>query len=389
MRFPIPAIALAATAALSLALPVRAADPYTFHSMLSLTGRAAFIGKAEQTTLETIQAYVNAHGGIRGRQIAFAIQDDQSTPATGVQIQNQFNSDKVPIVLGPTFTQVCSAVAPLVETKGPVSYCFSPGIHPKPDTYVFSSGVGSHEMADAIARWARLKGWTKIAIISSTDASGQDFEEGLNLALARSENKGVELVAREHFATTDLSVTAQITRIKAAAPQMAIAWTAGTAFGTLLQGFHDVGVTVPIVGGNGNMIVEQLRQYKAFLPRELYFPGQLGLARQHSSNARVNELEKVFFDGLARANAKPSIPSLQDYDPVLLVMDAYRALGFDATPDQLRGWIARQRNWVGINGVYNFAKWPQRGIGDEACVIDRFDATSEEWVPASKPGGYV
>ena len=47
-------------------------------------------------------------------------------------------------------------------------------------------------------------------MITSTDASGQDGERGVDAALADPANKDMTLVTREHYAAADLSVAAQI-----------------------------------------------------------------------------------------------------------------------------------------------------------------------------------
>jgi branched-chain amino acid transport system substrate-binding protein len=278
---------------------------------------------------------------------------------------------------------------PIVRDNGPTMYCYTPGVHPTPGTYVFSSLIGARDLALAMVRWSRLKGWTRIAVISSTDSSGQDFEHGLDTALAAPENASVRVVDREHFAPADLSADAQITRIKAADPQVTFAWATGSPFGTVLHAIHDVGLEVPIIGGNGNMIVPQLVQYGSFLPRELYFPGVRGLAQSGTRAGPIRDKQAIYFSGLAKAGAKVSVPSNQAWDATWLVLDGYRKLGFDATANQFRDYLHGTRGWVGIEGVYDFSDPEQRGVTVQTCVIDRYAADREEFVPVSAPGGFL
>lgn len=383
------AFALAACLLISVvsSRPSVAAEPYEINVLLSLTGSAAFIGKEEQTSLGIIERLVNQSGGVRGRPIKFVIGDDQSSPQVGVQLANAIIAKRVPIVLGPTFTSVCNAVLPLIRENGPVMYCLSPGIHPVAGGYAFSATVGSSDMALVIAHFMRDHGWNRVAIISSTDASGQDFEKGFDAALALPENKSLQLVAREHFATSDVSVNAQMARIKAANPRGMIGWTAGTGFGTVLHGYHDVGLDVPIVGGNGNMIFAQLAQYSGFIPKELYFPGVLGMSIAQTPKGAVRDKQAIYFREYAKINAKPDFPSNAAWDAPWLVIEAFKKLGFEATPQQFRDFIRGQRNWVGINGVYNFTDPEQRGIGPMGDAIFRYDPEQQAFIPASKPGG--
>src|SRR6185437_9026225 len=126
----------------------------------------------------------------------------------------------------PNLVAMCNAVTPLVKS-GPVMYCLSPGIHPPAGSFAFTSSVSTIDLSRALLRYFRGRGWTRIALMTSTDASGQDAERGIDGNLALPENKGVKVVAREHFNTTDVSVAAQIENIKAAKPQAFIAWSTG------------------------------------------------------------------------------------------------------------------------------------------------------------------
>jgi branched-chain amino acid transport system substrate-binding protein len=369
--------------------PASGADPVDLPAILSLSGPAAFIGGEQQKTLAAIEREVNAHGGIRGRQIHFVVQDDQSSPAIGVQLVNALAAKKVPAIFGPTTSGVCSAVYPIVRDNGPVIYCYAPGIHPAPGSYAFSATVGSRDVATVIARWVRLKGWTKVAIISSTDASGQDFERGFDAALAEPDNATLKLVAREHFAVSDLTVAAQLARIKTAQPQVLIAWTAGTGFGTVMHAVKDAGLNVPIVGGNGNMIPQQLAQYADFLPADVYFPGGRGMSAEGTGAGPVRDKQTAYFNAMKAAGIKVSFPNFAAWDATYLMLDAYSDLGFDITAQQMRDSIRGRHGWVGMNGIYDFRDAEQRGVGPMNAVIDRYDAARGVFIPASRPGGYL
>src|SRR6202012_2773649 len=130
-----------------------------------------------------------------------------------VQLTNALIAKNVPLILGPTFTATCLSAGPLLATSGPVDYCFSPSIAPAAGSFQYSSTVATRDDAIALARYYRLKGWTKIALMTTTDASGQQFEQYFDAALALPENKSITLVAREHWGPTDINVSAQAERI--------------------------------------------------------------------------------------------------------------------------------------------------------------------------------
>lgn len=369
--------------------PVKAADDTVdLPTLLEVSGPAAFIGKETLVSMQLLADIVNAHGGIRGKKVHVALQDTTSTPSVAVQLLTQAISKHVQATFGPTFTADCNALAPLIA-NGPVVSCFSPGVHPPAGSFMFSGGVGSDSMALSIATYFRDKHWNRVAIISSTDASGQDFEENFNKVLALPVNSVLHLVGREHFAVSDLSVQAQIERIKAANPQAVIVWTAGTGLGVALRGVHDVGLDAPIMAGNANMVHAQLAGYDGFLPKTLLFPGILGITPLASSPAAVKAAQNQFASAYATTGNKPDLPGALGWDPAHLLLDAYAAIGWNATAEQLRTWIVSQHSWAGINGVYDFAKYPQRGIGPDSCVITQWNAAAHDFVAVSGPAGAV
>jgi branched-chain amino acid transport system substrate-binding protein len=266
--------AIAGSVTLGARSGMAADPPYPIHAVLSLTGGAAFLGTQEQQTLLVLERVVNAHGGVRGRPIKFVTHDDGSSPQEALQLTSSLLNAGTPVVIGPSQNATCSAVAPLVASKGPVVYCLSPSIRPTPEGYVYSASVSTRDYMKAIFRYFRLKGAHKVALITSTDSTGQDGVRTVEDTAALPENKSMTLVDRETFAPTDISVSAQMSRIRSFEPDVLIAWTTGSPFQTVTRSFFDAGLTIPFVGGTGNMTFAQMKQLAAFLPKELYFSGR-------------------------------------------------------------------------------------------------------------------
>ena len=381
------AFALALMLALPiLAAPGRAAEPFQIDVILAATGPGAAIGHEQGRTLQALEGYVNRTGGIRGRQLKFNILDDQGSPALAVQFMNQVIAAHDAAIIGPGFAGECGATINLVK-NGPVSYCLSPGIHPEPGSYMFSTSFSTVDLIRVMIRYMRERGLTRIALISTTDASGQDGERSIDAALAEPANKDMTIVAREHFAPGDLSVAAQIARIKSASPQAVIGWESGAPFGTFLRNAHEAGVTVPIFTTPANQTYEQMAQYADFLPNELLIcSGPFAVPDQIPDRAMHAAVEALY-DSLARMNARPGFPAQTPWDPGLIIVSAFRKLGTDATAAQIRAYIASLRGWMGENGRYDFVAVPQRGLDGSSTVIVRWDPAKKNFVAASKLGG--
>lgn len=365
-----------------------AADPFDINVILPLTGPQTFQGIGSKEGLEGVEALVNKSGGINGRPVRFVFEDDQSIPALSVQLANGLIAKKVAVIIGTAAAAGCGAILPLV-THGPVLYCQSPGLHPPPGSYAYSVNASSADTTAASVRYFRGRGFTRLAMITSTDASGQDGEHGLDAALALPENKGITIVDREHFGPNDISVSAQIARIKASSAQAVLSWSTGTPTGTLLRDYTAGGVDLPIVVGNGNSTYAQMQQYAAFLPKELYFADTPSLAPNEVSDRGVLAALKPYFATMKELGIKPDIIPGTPWDSGLIIVNAFRKYGVDATAEQIHDYIDHLRGWTGINGRYDFEAFPQRGLGPTsgAVIMARWDASAGTWVGASKPGG--
>ena len=390
IAFARTALAVASGVAVAL-FPVvaDAADPYSINSILALTGPGAFLGKGEQQALQLAEKAVNARGGIQGRPLRFIFRDDQTNPQVTVQLAGEILAEKPAVLLGSTLVATCRAIGPLMK-DGPVEYCHSPGIHPEAGSYVFTAGVSTLDLANALVRYFRLKGWKRIALMFSTDASGQDAENGLKSVLALPENSEMQIVETAHFNITDVSVAAQIENVKAANPQCFIAWSTGTPIGTIFRAMVQAGLDVPTGTTDGNMTYAQMTQYANFLPKQLYIPASQWVVRDATLLApAVVEKNKEFYKAFQEAGAQPDIASELAWEPAMIVAHALRTLGPNTTAPQLRDFIAHLRDFAGVNGIYDFTKEPQRGLDVSATVVTLWSPQAKTWQVVSKPTGVL
>jgi len=362
-----------------------AADaPIDINVLLSLTGSGTFLGRIHQQTLAVIESLVNKQGGIKGRPIHFVIQDDQTNPQVAVELTNGIIAKKATVMLGADLSAVCRAMAPLFK-NGPVDYCLSPGVHPPAGSFQFTATVGTPELCVAYFRYLRARGIRRVAVLTSTDASGQDGEAGVLKAAALPENKGMEITANEHFNPSEVTVTAQITRVKASNAQALIAWTTGTPFGTVLRSASDDGLDIPILTTNGNMTFAQMAQYTSFLPKELLFPGFAYVASEPTPG--MTPQQRDFIAAMKSAGIKPDFQSGMPWDPAMIVIDALRHVGADAPADKIRAYMAALHGYQGITGPYDFRDGTNRGLNEKGVVVMRWDGAKTMWIPVSHPGG--
>jgi branched-chain amino acid transport system substrate-binding protein len=375
-------------AAMSLfAAPVAAQNaPLEINAILSLTGSGAFIGKSEQQSLQVLEKMTNVSGGIKGRPIKFVVVDDGTNPAVALQLATGIAAKGGQIIVGPGLTATCSSVLPIL-VKGPFDYCLAPGVHPSSGSFMFSANTGTADLIATELRFARGRGWTRVALMLTTDASGQDIGSQIDGALALPENKSIRIVARQVFGPTDISVGAQMQNIKSGDPQVLIAGTSGTPFGTLLRGAHDAGLDVPIISLSSNMHTEQMSEYGSILPKQIFFVSSRGAVQEPQADAKVKAAQQAFFEAFKRANIVVSNGHTVPWDAVNIIIYALRHIGPNATAEQLRAYVANLKSYDGIDGPYDFHAVPQRGIGDRGSIMYAWDPSQKDFVIASKPRG--
>lgn len=141
------------------------------------------------------------------------------------------------------------------------------------------------------------------------------------------------------------------------------------------------------MGSSGNETYAQARAYAPFMPRQLYFSGIPCMTPDQLPRGPVRSAIERFQSAFKPTGVQPDIGANQAWDASLIVVDALRKLGTNATAAQLHAYIASLRGWNGINGRYDFVAFPQRGANADWIMVDRWDTARDAWVGVSRPGG--
>jgi len=372
-------------AALTLQSAGAAPQPYTIPFIVDLTGTNAFSGSDYADTARAFEHYFNEHGGIRETPIHFDIRDSQTSPQVALQLGTQLVGEHHAVIIGPAAIGQCAAVVPIMAS-GPVDYCLSPGLNPKPGGYVFASSVALAYIQPAMIRYLRLKGYRRLGMISTTDASGQLNEQAAIDAVNRPENKSLSIVSAQHFAATDPTASAQIADLKAANPDAIIVWANGTAFGTVLRNLKDAGVNVPVITTGANLNQRVMAQFASVLPNTLLFNGIVYFGRNDLSAGPLRTRIDEFYQAFKEINKTATPSSGYAWDPCLIVGEALRHLGTSATAEQLHDYLLHLQGFVGISGVYDF-KLDQHGLTDRSVIMVRWDTSKNTFFAASRGTG--
>ena len=351
--------------------------PYTIDAILSLTGPAATLGQAEAAALAAYEKLANRQGGIHGTPIHFEVSDDTSNAATAVQLANAILAKHPAVVMGSSLVGPTQAIEPLFLANGPVLFASTPLLYPDKGSYVFAAGASSRHSMAAAVRYFRLNGITKIAMLTTSDASGQDNLHSLDLALQLPENKSMQVVDREQFAIGDISVAPQAQRIKASGAQVIFAYPTGAPFGTALHAFYDAGLDLPIDTAGPNLDPVLLDRFKSVLPHaDLVIANASFFNHDRKAGDPLKAPIDEFYAELGAAGIKPTVADAFTWDPARIIIAALRKYGTNATPAQIRDYISNLHDFPGVSGMYDFRIGDQHGLTQDAEVVIRYDPAS-------------
>ena len=383
------ALTLAGFVALLGATAPASAPPVAVDAVIPLTGGGAFLGASFAKAFQAAEILVNEGGGIHRRPLKIVTADSQTQAVVGLQIAQSYIARHAALFLDGGPAPVCNASLPLVAKSGPVDYCLSPAFQPGAFSYGFSTNPSTADVARVIVRYFRVRGWKRLAMISATDASSSAQEAQTIAAISQPENSGVTLVAKENFAPSDVSVTAQISAIQAAKPQAIIVWATGTPVATVLRALSDTGNTAPVQISGSNMIYAELHSFGAFLPKMLFFTTASALTPDDTPAGPVRDAQQAYITSIKRVGIRADVATDLAWDPIMIFVGALRHLGPDATADQIHDYIVHLHGWVGVNGVYDFSSGDQRGIGQNGLEIAQWDPQKDDFVRVSAARGFL
>jgi hypothetical protein len=105
--------------------------------------------------------------------------------------------------------------------------------------------------------------------------------------------------------------------------------------------------------------------------------------RDRKIRAAIDELNATY----RKAGLEPLPESPFSWDPAKIVVAALRALGPDATGEQVGEYISNLHDFVASSGIYDFRIGDHHGLTDSALVFVKWVPAQKTFVPVTKPGG--
>jgi len=220
---------------------------------LGLTGNTATFGQSTQNGIVMAFDEVNAAGGVAGKRLRSIIEDDQGRPEEAATVVSKLISqDGVIAVLGDVPSSNSLAAAPICQKAG-VPMITPSSTNPKVTAtgdYIFRVCFIDPFQGTVMAKFAyENKGVRKAGILRDVRA---DYSMGLaDFFIATFTKLGGTIVGDESYSQGDTDFRAQLTKLKGLAPDAIFVPGYYNDVGLIVRQARDIGITVPIMGGDG------------------------------------------------------------------------------------------------------------------------------------------
>jgi len=282
------------------------ARPILIGEVAPLTGPAATVGTRLNKASQLWAEEVNAKGGINGRKIELATCNDEGRPDKAAACLRDFQEKGAVMIFGNSLTASLRAMQPLVK-NGPLLLIPSPNVVPPADSYAFQVSPSDLHLTEAIAKYMKENGLSKIGMVAATDASG---EVGVESAKKVFNDQKMEL----RLARIDLRATDASTQLASVAgPDIKLVYSSYTGAGaaTVVKSFKILGLPQPLMVSYGNMSEAFVNLIKDVAPPRLLGTSVAALVPDQMPAGAERDRARAFFDAYAkRFNEKPDMINL-------------------------------------------------------------------------------
>jgi len=352
-------------------------DPIVIGGLFAQSGPAAVVGRPGKLVAEMAVKQFNDMGGVLGRPLKLIAYDTESSPELALRHARQLvENDHVLAIVGPTSTGEGLAVNKYTEEKHvPVLMTVGgdaviAGGRSGPFDWTFKVPQRTSLAVSKIFEYLKGKNITKIAVMTSKDAFGQD---GLAELRDNASKFGIAIVAEETLDPRGSDFSPQAVRLQAAKPQAAVVWTIGPAGALAAKNFAALSGDRPLLiqchGQPGPGYLEQAGEAAG----GTVMPGTKLMAPESLPDEDPQKLVieaflKAYKDAGLQDKFPLNIHAGYAYDAFTLLRAGLEKAG-KADPEALRGALEKLQHVVGVSGVYSFSSQDHNGLGPDSLIM--------------------
>ena len=340
-----------------------ATGPLIVGTVGALTGPEAHFGSESQNGAQLAVEEANAAGGVQGRQLVIRSYDSQSRPEEAANAMTRLvTQDGAVFVVGENQSSLSLAMAP-AAAAGEVPMISPSSTNPRVTSeggpYVFRVCFTDTFQGQLLARYARetLKA-ERVAILVDQKS---DYSVGLAKVFAGKFGAlGGKVVAEEAYAKGDTDFRSQLTRVKAARPEVLFIPGYYSDVGPMARQARELGIQATLLGGDGLDSGGRLGELGGSAVEGTLYSTHFAA---DNPGARVQ-------DFIARYKARfghiPDALGALGYDAARVGIDALRRSSGVGGP-ALREQIARTRDFDGVTGRITLG--PDRDAVKPAIIV--------------------
>ncbi|MBI2818394.1 MAG: ABC transporter substrate-binding protein [Acidobacteria bacterium] len=311
----------------------------------SLTGTTATFGISTKNGIDMAIDEVNQAGGLLGKRVRVIVEDDQGRPEEAQTVVTKLiTRDRVVAILGEVASSRTLAAAPVAQQNG------IPMISPS------STNPRVTEVGDYIFRVCFIDPFQGLVMAKfATDtlkaknvAVLRDIKNDYSVGLAdvfveNFKKMGGSIVSDQSYSEGDTDFSAQLTAIKARNPEAIFLPGYYTEVGLVARQAKNLGITVPLLGGDG-----------WDSPRLLEIGGEALNGSYYSNHSSMDDpnpaIQKFVADYRARFADAPDALAALGYDSAMILFDAIRRAN-STEPARIRDALAQTKGFSGITGT--------------------------------------
>jgi branched-chain amino acid transport system substrate-binding protein len=311
----------------------------------SMTGTEATFGTSSDRGIQLAKKEVNEAGGIKGRQVQVIALDDEGKPEEAATAATRLiASEHVVALLGEVASTRSLFMAPKAQAaKVPM---VSPSSTNEKVTavgdYIFRACFIDPFQGYVMAKFATETLHLKKAAVLRDNRN--DYSVGLAKVFSDNFTKmGGKIVDSESYSSGDVDFKAQLTNIKSTGPDALYVPGYYTDVGLIARQAREVGLTVPLLGGDG-WDSEKLYEIGGAALEGSYFSNHYSV---DDPSPRIQEFVAKFKKEYG--GQVPDSLAAQAYDAAGMLFDAMKRAS-DLSGPAIRDALAKTKDYKGVTG---------------------------------------
>jgi len=317
---------------------------------LEMTGNTASYGQSMANGIKLAFKEINASGGVLGKQLSFVVADNKSEPSESANaITKLITQDKVSLVLGAGASSNTIAAAQIAaDNKIPfiTPFATNPKVtvnDGKVNDFAFRACFIDPFQGTVMATFASKSLNAKTAAILIDNSA--DYSKGLAQFFEESFVKtGGTIVAKEAYLQKDQDFKATLTKLKTTTPDILFVPGYYEEVGKIIKQAREMGITIPIIGGDGWDSSKLVEIAGAAALNNTYF------SNHYATDDKSPQIVKFIEAYKKEYGQTPDAPAVLGYDAAYMAVNAIKQAN-SADPVKIKDALLKTKDLQLVTGT--------------------------------------